>query len=177
MSSFQEELAESKPAVVEFGQVTPVIWLGENPEIPFQKGDDAAWHVFKFVLDKYTYLKEKMTNLPIRNSTDSPRANLLIRAAEWVREKGQVRPISEVPVLDEYIGILSNVIRRRKRMSLEILAKRSGYEIEELIAFEAGLLPRLRMCIMLPAIAKAAGLDHESLLQPIHSLASRFLHK
>lgn len=145
-----------------------VAWPGGDPKFSLQKGGDAVWHVFK-ILFTGMFPKEKMISLLIKNTTDSRRANRLIRAADWVRERGQVHPISEDPTTEESIGILFNIIRRRKKISLEKLAYRSGFAIEELIAFEAGLLPRFRMCKMLPEIAKEIKIDHTALLRQLQS--------
>lgn len=142
---------------------------GGSPEKRQRKGGDPTWHVFKSLSAIGKILKEKMIKLQSKNKPVSHGVNLLIRAADWVREKGQVRPISEDPALEESIGILFNIIRRRKKVTLEKLANRSGFPIEELIAFEAGLLPRLRMCEMLTGIAAKAGIDFDDLAQQFRS--------
>ena len=111
--------------------------------------------------------KREMKTLNTKNPIDSHKVNLLIRAAEWIRDRGQIRPISDIPVPEEEIGILFNIIRRRKKVTLEKLANKSGFQMEELIAFEAGLLPRLRVCEMLPELAKRVGINYEDLLRQI----------
>jgi len=121
--------------------------------------------------------KEMKTVYSQNSSTDLPDVNPLIRAADWVRAKGQIRPISDVPVPEEQIGILFNLIRRRKKFTLEQLARKSGYEIEELIAFEAGLLPRLRMCEIFPDLARNVGFADKKLLQKLQSNISKTLNQ
>lgn len=140
------------------------VQAGGSPEKHQLKGGEPAWRVFNPFIAIGKIVKEKMTKLQHKNSPDSHGVNLLIRTAGWVREKGQVRPISEDPVLEESIGILFNILRRRKKVTLENLAKTSGLEIEELIAFEAGLLPRLRVCEILPDLTGSVGVACEELL-------------
>ena len=103
--------------------------------------------------------KEEMKTSNSRNNPDSQLVNHLIRTAEWVRARGQIRPISEDPAPEEQVGILFNILRRRKRISLERLANETDYKIEEIIAFEAGLLKRVKMCEMLPVLAESVGIE------------------
>lgn len=138
------------------------------------KGGGPRWSVFKLLSTINNYFKEKMTTLQIKHKPDSHRVNLLVRAAGWVREKGQVRPISEDPVLEESIGILFNIVRRRRKVTLENLEILSGFAMEELVAFEAGLLPRLRMCKMLPNLAKIMGITNEELFKVSNQNTNRF---
>lgn len=105
-----------------------------------------------------------MSSLSKDISTDSHPANLLMRAANWVREGGQVHPISEDPTAEESLGILFNIVRRRKKISLEALSLVSGLTVEELIAFEAGMLPGLRIREILPDLTRGVGMDPSSLL-------------
>jgi len=112
-----------------------------------------------------------------KNSTGSQHVSLLIRAADWARERGQVRPVSDVPAPEEQIGILFNTIRRREKFTLDKLANKSGFEIEELVAFEAGLLPGLRMCEMLPVLAKSVGFSHEELLQQLQKNVTKLFNQ
>lgn len=140
------------------------VQTGGSPEKQQLKGGEPAWRVFNPFIVIGKIIKEKMTKPQHKNSPKSHGVNLLIRTAGWVREKGQVRPISEDPVLEESIGILFNILRRQKKITLENLAKMSGLEIEELIAFEAGLLPRLRVCEILPDLTRSIGIAYEELL-------------
>lgn len=148
---------------------TPMTASPEDDRTCFiRKGGDPNWHVFEFPAEKEMILKEKNISLPYKHPTDSHRVNLLMRAAELVRERGQVRPISDVPVIEESVGIIYNQVRRRRNFSLERLASASGFAIEEIVAFEAGLLPRLRMCEMLPNLAREVGMDFARLFPQFH---------
>jgi hypothetical protein len=141
------------------GRVAYSSWPEKDP-IPFIcKGGDPNWHVFEFPVEKEMILKEKNISLLDMYPTDSQQVNLLMRAADLVRERGQVRPLSDVPVIEEAVGIFYNQVRRRRKISLERLARDTGFAIEEIIAFETGLLPRLRMCEMLPNLAREVGVD------------------
>jgi hypothetical protein len=115
------------------------------------------------VLKKKKEMKTSKTQTPADSHTVSP----YIKAAELVRERGQLRPIGDTPMPEEEIGILFNIVRRRNKVTLEDLALKSGHKVEELMAFEAGFLPRLRMCEMLPGLARNVGIDTEELLQEI----------
>lgn len=154
---------------VRSGLSLPMAGSKQSPKNSSDKGGDPAWPIFRFLFSKNMYFKEKMTSPPNSNVICSPMVNQLMRAADWVREKGQVRPLSEDPALEESLGILFNVIRRSKKISLERLADRSGFEVGELIAFETGLLSRHRMCEILPKIAEAVGIEAEDFLQQIQT--------
>jgi hypothetical protein len=95
---------------------------------------------------------------------DSQNVSPLIRTADWVLARGQIRPISDVPTPEEQVGILFNVIRRRRHLTLERLARKTGYELEELLAFEAGLLPRRRVLEMLPELSRQTKFAYRELL-------------
>lgn len=138
-------------------------WPGADLIPLVHKGGDPNWHVFEFPADKEVILKEKNISLPDRNPSDSHQVNLLIRAADLVRERGEVRPISDVPVIEESVGIIYNQVRRRRKISLERIARATGFAVEEIVAFEAGLLPRPHMCEMLPNLAREVGVEFESL--------------
>lgn len=144
------------------GALAIFAWPNAGLIPPAHKGGDPNWHVFECSSDKKVILKEENISLSDRNPTDSQRVNLLMRAADLVRERGEVRPISDVPVIEESIGILFNQVRRRRKISLERMEQSTGFAVEEIIAFEAGLLPRLRMCEMLPNLAREVGVDFES---------------
>lgn len=131
-----------------------------NTSIQHMKGGESV-HIM-FTLEKKNILcKEEMKTSKSKNTPDSQLVNHLIRTAEWVRTRGRVRPISEDPALEEQVGILFNMIRRRKKISLERLANETDFKIEEIIAFEAGMMKRLRMCEMLPVLAESVGIKND----------------
>ena len=153
-------------SLMQFGRDTILTRPRGELIISSRKGGDWWPRNFKRLVGNIQ-LKKEMNTLPTNNSTDSQTVNLLIRTADWVGIRGQVRPVSEVPVPEEEIGILFNIIRRRRKITLENLASTSSFHVEELIAFEAGLLPRLRTCEMFPELAKRVGFVPEDLLQQI----------
>jgi hypothetical protein len=155
-------------SIVQISLGAVLTWLMRGMYISYKKGGN---HSYSLLMRPANFLlvksKKEMKTSYIKKPMDSRKVNLLISAAEWIRDRGQVRPISDIPVLEEEIGILFNIIRRRKKITLEKLATKSGFQMEELIAFEAGLLPRLRMCEMLPVLAKRVGFAYEDLLRQI----------
>lgn len=102
--------------------------------------------------------KKEMVRLTMQ-TPNSTKVKHLIRAAAWIRQRGEVREISEDPVPEETIGILLNILRRDKNISLEDLQNRSGIPVEELIAFEAGMMPRKKIIKILPDLIRALGIS------------------
>lgn len=165
-----KELTET--SVVKMGQGNTIAWPNDKATRRYFRGGGPL-HVTRSPMDKNITFKEEMKTSNRRNSPDSHSVNQLIRTADWVRARGQIHPVSEDPVLEEQIGILFNVLRRRKNMTLERLANQTGYRIEELIAFEAGLLKRLRMCEMLPVLAEIVGVKQEEWPHKIRSAKTK----
>src|SRR5690606_10148526 len=103
-----------------------------------EKGGDYAYSLFMRLIHTVNILlaklKKEMNIRYFKKSIDSQKVDLLIRAAAWIRLRGQIRPISDIPAPEEEIGILFNVMRRRKKLSLEKLANQTGIPMEELIA-------------------------------------------
>ena len=88
----------------------------------------------------------------------------LIRTAQFVHARGEVRPLSDDPVIEECVGILINRMRRRKKISIEEMSDSMGFSEEELIALEGGFLPRKRIAQMLPLVLSRMGIDMNELL-------------
>ena len=80
---------------------------------------------------------------------------VLIRAAKRARQGGIVRPSSPDPTPAERLGILMNVLRRRENRDLDWVSERTGCALDELVAFEAGLLDHPHMLEVFFAIAIA----------------------
>lgn len=154
------------------GQGNTPAWPKDKVTCQYYGGGEPL-HVMRSPKEKKITFKEEMKTSTHRNSPDSQPVDQLIRTADWVRARGQIRPVSEDPVLEEQIGILFNILRRRKNITLERLANQTGYRIEELIAFEAGLLKRLRMCEMLPVLAEIVGVKQEEWPHEIRSGKTR----
>jgi hypothetical protein len=129
------------------------------------KGGDVKCYVFdRFVkMDAYHEKEKKDTKTSIL-SRDSRRVDRLIRTAQFVRARGEVRPLSDDPVMEERVGILISRIRSRKKISIEEMANSTGCSEEELIALEGGFLPRTRMNQMLPVVLSVMGVDMKKLL-------------
>ena len=77
----------------------------------------------------------------------------LIRAAELAQKGGSERLFDPDPGPTETLGITFNLLRRRKNIDLEFISYETGYAVEELLAFEGGLLPGKRMLEMLPGLS------------------------
>lgn len=157
----------TQASVVKTGQDNPLAWPKDEINKQYWRGGESSC-VMKSPNNKNITIKEEMKTSNSKNVPDSQNVNLIIRTAAWVRARGQMRPISEDPVIEEQVGILFNIIRRRKNITLEKLANQTDYKIEELIAFEAGLLKRLRMCEMLPKLTKIVGVNQEKWLRAIN---------
>lgn len=139
---------------------------GGNPD-SYRKGGDPALQTVWRITSMLSLEKEMKSVYKQKPFLDLQNVNPLIRAADWVRTKGQIRPISDDPVPEEQIGILFNIVRRRKNLTVERLAEITGYRMEELIAFEAGMLPRRRMLEMLSDLARHVGFAYKELLQTL----------
>lgn len=153
------------------GRVAPL----SRPGITFtkcyrqQKGGDGQWYVFEPVfLSGEPHKKENLKKTQLAQD-NSPHVNTLIRAAALVHARGEIRPVGEVPLVQEEIGILLNWMRRRKRLSLENLSKNTGISVEEIFALEAGSLPTVRICQLIEQIASEVGIDAENFLKQIHT--------
>jgi len=165
--------ALTQTSVVKMGQDNPLAWPKDEINKQYYRGGEPP-RVMKSPNTKNITFKEEMKTSNSRNVPDSQNVNLIIRTAAWVRARGQMRPISEDPVIEEQVGILFNIIRRRKNITLEKLANQTGYKTEELIAFEAGLLKRLRMCEMLPKLTEIVGVNQEKWLHAIKPNKTQF---
>ena len=91
-------------------------------------------------------------------------AQKIIRAAEMSGKKGtRTRQIGEVPTPAEHLGAMLGFLRRRRKMSVDTMAKHIGCSPEVIIALEEGLLPVDMTGKILPSIAKAIGIDPRQL--------------
>ncbi len=94
-------------------------------------------------------------------------AERLWRAAQMFCQNGvDVPPIDAEPTPEEMLGLTVGILRRRKNISRLKFAQSIGCSIEELLAFEAGLLSKSVMLKYLPTMAQEIGLDLDS-LQPL----------
>jgi hypothetical protein len=93
-------------------------------------------------------------------------AETLWRAAHifCMNAGGAPHPDSE-PTPEEMLGLTVGILRRRNNISRLNFARSIGCSVEELVALEAGLMPKNTMQKYLPAIAQEIGIDPTS-LQP-----------
>jgi len=107
------------------------------------------------------YKKKEMEAIktPYRLNSGSLSADHLIRAATLVRTRGEMCQLDADPTVEETIGILVNKMRRKKKIPLDQFSTNIGFSIEEIIAFEAGLLPKDKLCKMLPVILSTLGIN------------------
>ncbi|GAB4400422.1 MAG: hypothetical protein OHK003_26000 [Anaerolineales bacterium] len=100
-------------------------------------------------------------------------AETLWKAAQIVRQKGVVDlQLTAEPKPHEILGLTIGMVRRRKQITLNELADKTGFSIEELLAFEAGLLPVKELIKYLPAILREVKISRKSirpLLQKIRA--------
>lgn len=160
----------SQTAVVHPGRVAPVSRPGVVPLTCHRKlkGGDRPCYVFErdLIPPRTDTEDDKIYQ---ENTSNSRHVNELIRAAAMVRERGQILPLGEDPQAQEELGIMLNIIRRRKKISIETVARKTEIAIEELIACEAGALSHVRTCQVVQQVAKAVGIEAQSLLNQIHS--------
>ena len=103
-------------------------------------------------------LEEKKEN-DLADKGKSITVQHLIRAADLAYTRGQrCAPGDDRSGLEE-LGIAINILRRSKKMDLNLLASQIPCNVEELIALEAGFLPCARVCKLLPAVAQYLGVN------------------
>lgn len=94
-------------------------------------------------------------------------AETLWKAAKLVRQKRAVNlQLIAEPKPHELLGLTIGMVRRRQYIALNELANKTGFSIEELLAFEAGLLPVEELIKYLPAILREVKISNKS-IQPL----------
>lgn len=94
-------------------------------------------------------------------------AETLWKAAQIVRQKGATNlQLLTEPKPHELLGLTIGMARRRRHINLNELANKTGFSVEELLAFEAGLLPVKEMIKYLPAILREVKIPRKS-IQPL----------
>ena len=83
----------------------------------------------------------------------------LIRAADLAYTRGQMYENGEDRSQLEDLGIAINILRRARKVSLDLLASQIHCTEEELIALESGLLTFEQTCKLLPAVALCLGVN------------------
>ena len=133
------------------------------------KGGEARCCAFEYENKNIVQQMEAAKILRPAKNPASQKVTYLIRAAALAQIEGEVRQIDADPTDEEKLGIAINKVRRKKKITLEFLSKNTGYGIEEIIAFEAGLLPNIKVCKMLPDVLHAIGVDLECIHKPLFS--------
>ena len=135
----------------------------ENPGNfkPVYKGGDGAWHSFEFPKKGYSWLKSISHQISNDDSSDRNHSvRLLIRAAQAAGRIDQEEELFRDDVLaEERLGIAIGVIRRRKNITREELALKTGYDLEILIALEMGILDVDMLYRVLPGVLGGLGMD------------------
>lgn len=94
-------------------------------------------------------------------------AETLWKTAQIIRHKAELDlQLNAEPKPHELLGLTIGMLRRRKRISLNELVDKTGFNIEELLAFEAGLLPVKEIIKYLPAILREVKIPRKS-IQPL----------
>lgn len=94
-------------------------------------------------------------------------AETLWKAAQVVRQKGgEDFDLIAEPKPHELLGLTIGMIRRRRHITIHELENRTGISIEELLAFEAGLLSVKEMIKYLPIILREVKIHRKS-IQPL----------
>ncbi len=94
-------------------------------------------------------------------------AETLWKAAQIVRQKGVLDlQLTAEPKPHEILGLTIGMVRRRRQITLNELANKTGFSVEELLAFEAGLLPVKEMIKYLPSILREVKIPKRS-IQPL----------
>ena len=91
-------------------------------------------------------------------------AETLWKAAQVVHQYGELDlDIKTEPKPHEILGLTIGIIRRRRHITLDELADKTGFSIEELVVFEAGLLPVKELIKYLPAILREVKIPRKSI--------------
>lgn len=91
-------------------------------------------------------------------------AETLWKAAQIVRQKGALDlQLTAEPKPHEILGLTIGMVRRRRQITLNELANKTGFSVEELLAFEAGWLPAKELIKYLPAILREVKIPRNSI--------------
>ncbi len=156
---------ESKGLCLYFDEKSVVpVWIkhliqtGKKPLLcnPMKIGGD-GFSIFLCLRNKdarIELLKKKRGKRETQNCVMNrqQKIEILIRAAERAYQRGPSRSLSSDPTPGEQLGIQVNVLRRMQQKSLSWMSEKTGYQPDELTAFEAGILSNQKMLEMFPKI-------------------------
>lgn len=134
-----------------------------------RKGENKTRIVLHFKRKSAKTQNHKMEKRGIREIPNPPmdeqhKIITLIGAARLASQRGCYHQPGPNPTPIEQMGIRVNILRRQKQKTLTFVSEKTGYRLDELVAFEAGVLTETRMLEMLPEILSV--LDRNVLQQP-----------
>ncbi len=109
--------------------------------------------------------KGEIRETPKPPMDEQQKISALIGAARLAPKRGCYYQPGPNPNPREQLGIRVNILRRQKQKTLIYISQKTGYQLDELAAFEAGVLTEVKMLEMLPEILSA--LDCNTVHPPI----------
>lgn len=155
--------------LIQPGRVAPEARPGFSRANHSKTGGDGPCYVFVNKATSRENDKEEDKDIYQEKPLNSQHVNQLIRAAALARKRGEIPPLGEDPTTREEIGILVNILRRRKKISLDVMSEKTDLTVDALIAFEAGALSQARTCQIIKKVVSVVGIDEKALLKQIHS--------
>jgi hypothetical protein len=130
----------------------------------FYRKRGGEWVCYSFSEEKKgeDILPEEKKENDLADKCRSITVQHLIRAADFASARGQRCANGEDRLQLEELGITINILRRSRKIDLNLLASQIPCRLEELIALEAGLLPCERVCKLLPAVVRHLGVNLHS---------------
>jgi len=112
-------------------------------------------------------LKKINASSEIKSEESFLPAETIWRTAQLLRQKGVLNvQLNAEPKPHELLALTIGMVRRRRQITLNELANKTGFSMEELLAFEAGLLPANELKKYLPAILREVKISRK-LISPI----------
>lgn len=95
-----------------------------------------------------------------------PAENLWMAAHLLRQKRGEDMQINAEPKPHEILALTIGMMRRRRQITLNELANKTGFSIEELLVFESGFLPVRELIKYLPAILREVKIS-KRLIHPL----------
>ncbi len=150
----------SKPMQIQTGWASAIARPGIHRRTFFRKkGGNWVYHAVSDGTKGEDILTEETKEKDLAVKGKSITVQHLIRAADLAYTRGKRCANGEDRPELEDLGIAINILRRSRKIDLNLLASQIPCRIEELIALEAGLLPCDRVCKLLPAVARYLGVN------------------
>jgi len=112
---------------------------------PVHKGGGDKWHSFELHRKGYVWLKSFINMLDGKKLTNKSThaAKTSIQVSKLAGRKDDKEKLSRDDLhSEERLGIAIGLLRRRKKITYEILALEKGFRVELLMALESGTLDR-----------------------------------